>query len=176
MRTMVAATFFLSLLPCCAFGQDKAAISAAEAACGPRDVGFEVTTDESQHPTPTSENGKALIYVVHEDGGTTRVGADGKWLGALKGGGRTYFSVWIDPGKHHLCAISRIGAWSHLSLHELPAKAGETYYFVTHVVGGYISDEFALSQVDPDEGKYLVAKAKFSASHPKQSMNLGGAW
>lgn len=54
----------LSGLLCCAFSQDKAAVSAAEAACWPRDVGFKATGgDESQHPTPTRENGKALIYV-----------------------------------------------------------------------------------------------------------------
>ena len=54
-------------LSCCAFGQDKAAISAAEAACGPRDVRFEVSVDESHHPIPMPENGKAVIYVVSED-------------------------------------------------------------------------------------------------------------
>ena len=46
------------LLSCGAFGQDKAAVSAAEAACGPRDVGFNVTADKSQHPTPTPRAGK----------------------------------------------------------------------------------------------------------------------
>jgi len=60
----MAATILLSLLSCCAFGQDKAAVSVAEAACGRRDVRFDVTADKSQHPTPTPENGKALIYVV----------------------------------------------------------------------------------------------------------------
>lgn len=165
MRTMVAATYFLSLLPCCALGQDKAAISAAEAACGPREVQFEVTADESRHPMPTPENGKAVIYVVQGGGITTRVGADGKWLGALKG--RTYFAISIDPGQHHLCAIGQIGVWSNFSMQDLRAQAGGTYYFVAHQVGGAYSNEFALSQVNPDEGKYLVAKAKFSASHPK---------
>lgn len=46
MKTMVA-TIFLSFVCGCAFGQDKAAISAAEAACGPRDVEFDVTADKS---------------------------------------------------------------------------------------------------------------------------------
>ena len=85
MKTIVT-TLFLSFLSCCAFGQDKAAISAAEAACGPREVQFDITADKSQHPTPTPENGKALIYVVQENLGSTRVGADGKWLGGLHGG------------------------------------------------------------------------------------------
>ena len=101
MKTMVA-TIFLSLLSCCAFGQDKAAISAAEAACGPMDVQFDVTADKYQHPAPTPENGKALIYVVQQHPGSTRIGADGEWLGGLQRGG--YFSASIDPGVHHLCA------------------------------------------------------------------------
>jgi hypothetical protein len=49
----------------------------------------------------------------------------------------------------------------------LNAKAGETYYFFGHVVAGGGYNELTLSQVDPDEGKELVARAKFSESHPK---------
>jgi hypothetical protein len=160
MKTVVA----IVLLSCCALCQDKAAIAAAEAACGPRDVQFEVT-DESSHPTPAPENGKALIYVVHEAYGTTRVGLDGKWIGALKGL-RTYFSASIDPGEHHLCAILHQGVWSHVSLHVLKAEPGETYYFVAHVVGTFDTSWFYLRQVDSDEGKWLIAGAKFSASRP----------
>jgi len=66
--------------------QDKAAVSAAEAACGPGDADFSVTADESRHPAPIPDSGKALIYVVQVALGSTRVGADGKWLGALKRG------------------------------------------------------------------------------------------
>jgi len=108
---------------------------------------------------------KLLIYVVQEAPGSTRVGADGKWLGALKRG--TYFSASVDPGEHHLCARAHIGLWNHLSSHELKAKAGETYYFVAHVVGAVSYDQFAISQVDLDQGKYFVAQAKFSESRPK---------
>jgi hypothetical protein len=156
----IAATFLLACCSCCAFAQDKAALSAAEAACGPRAVGFRVAADKSQHPTPRPEDGKALIYVVQKDAATTRVAADGKWLGALRR--RTYLFASIDPGEDHLCAIGRIGIWSQVSLHELNAKAGETYYFVTD-----IADQFTLNQIDPDEGKHLVAWAHLSAFHPK---------
>jgi hypothetical protein len=164
MKTIAA----ILLLSCCALGQDKMAVAAAEAACGPRDMKFEVKADELQHPTPTPENGKALIYVVKEDRISSRFGLDGKWVGALKG--RTYFFVPIDPGEHHLCAIGQIGAATRVSLRELKAQTGMTYYFVPHIVGEAvytIDSEFDLSQVDPDEGKDLVAKAKFSTSHPK---------
>jgi hypothetical protein len=160
----IAAVLLLSCCSYCAFGQDKAAVAAAEAACGPRAVGFKVTADKSQHPTPRPEAGKALIYLVQKDDATTRVGTDGKWLGAMRR--RTYFSASIDPGERHLCAVGRIGIWSHVSLHELNAKAGETYYFVTEY-GELIPDQFTLHGVNPDEGKYLVAWAHLSAFHPK---------
>ena len=102
----IAATVLLSCCSCWALGQDKVAVAAAEAACGPQDSQFSVTSDESRHPTPTPESGKALIYVVGQVPRSTRVGADGKWLGALKRG--TYFSASVDPGEHHLCARTDI--------------------------------------------------------------------
>jgi len=43
---IIAATLFLS---CCAFGQDKTAVSAAEAGCGPQDVKFEVKSYNSHY-------------------------------------------------------------------------------------------------------------------------------
>jgi diadenosine tetraphosphatase ApaH/serine/threonine PP2A family protein phosphatase len=161
MKTIAA----IVLLSCCAFGQDKAAVSAAEAACGPQDAGFEVTPDDSHHPTFTPENSKALIYVVQRTTGVMKFGADGKWLGASKPG--TYFFASLEPGEHHLCVAGRLPLWKGLSLHALNAKAGETYYFFVHVVAGGGYDELTLSQVDPDEGKELVARAKFGDSHPK---------
>ena len=153
-----------------AFGQDKTGVSGAEAAaCGPMKVRFDVTADKSQHPTPTPESGKALIYVVQTGFvGRTRIGADGKWLAGLRRGG--YFSASIDPGEHHLCAVAHHGQWNlplgpadQVYLYELNAKAGETYYFVAHVG----RDGFALSQVNADEGKYVVGQANFNASRPK---------
>jgi len=161
---IIMGTFFLSLLPCCAFGQDKAAIAAAEAGCGPDDLEFSVTTDESQHPAPAPENGKALIYVV-QNAGTFKFGADGKWLGALKGG--TYFYTPVEPGEHHLCVKGRLSLYKYVALHGLNAKAGETHYFFIRLLssGGY--PELFFTEVDPDQGKELVARSKFSSSHPK---------
>ena len=51
MKTIAGIVF----LSCCALAQDKTAISAAEAGCGPQDQKFEVNSDESQHPAPTLE-------------------------------------------------------------------------------------------------------------------------
>jgi hypothetical protein len=164
MKTIVV-TFFLSLLSCCAFGQDKAAISSAEAGCGPDSTELSMTTDESRHPTPAPENGKALIYVVQRATGTFKFGADGKWLGALKGG--SYFYATVDPGEHHLCVKGRLPLWKGLSLHQLNAKQGETYYFFVHVLSGGGYNELTLTELDQDEGKELVARSKFSSSHAK---------
>src|SRR5271167_4040080 len=102
MRTIAA----ILLLSCCALAQDKRAIARAEVGCGPQDVKFEVKSDESQHPTPTPEDGKALIYVVADGQLTAIFGVDELWVGAVKGGrnGATYFFVPIDPGEHHVCA------------------------------------------------------------------------
>jgi len=103
MKTIAA----ILLLSCCALVQDKRAISRAEEGCGPQDVKCEVKTDESQHPAPTPEDGKALIYIVADGHLTTLFGVDGKWVGAVNGGitGGRYFFVQIDPGEHHVCAM-----------------------------------------------------------------------
>jgi hypothetical protein len=75
----IRAAIFLSLCcSSCTFAQDKAALSAAEAACGPRAVRIQGNRRQSQHPTPRPEGGKALIYVVQKDDASTRFAADGK--------------------------------------------------------------------------------------------------
>jgi len=92
MKTIAA----IVLLSCCTLSQDKRAISRAEVGCGPQDVKFEVKSDESQHPAPTPEDGKALIYFVADGHLTSIFGFDEKWVGAVNGG--RYFFVPIDPG------------------------------------------------------------------------------
>lgn len=72
--------------------------------------------------------------MVQRASGVVKFGADGKWLGALKGG--TYFSASVDPGEHHLCTIGQLRLWKGLHLHELTAKADETYYSFVHIVAG----------------------------------------
>jgi hypothetical protein len=67
MKTIAA----ILLLSCCAFGQDRAAVSATVAGCGPQDTRFDLKSDESQHPAPTPEDGKALIYFVADGRLTT---------------------------------------------------------------------------------------------------------
>jgi len=105
MKTIAA----ILLLSCCALSQDQRAISRAEVGCGPQDVKYEVKFDDSQHPTPTPEDGKALIYVVADGDLTSVFGVDEKWEGAVKGGRApstgAYFFVPTEPGEHHVCAM-----------------------------------------------------------------------
>ena len=164
----IAAAVLLSFCSCCAFAQDKRAISAAEAGCGPQDAKFEVKSEESQHPTPTPEDGKALIYVFADGHLTTLFGFDEKWAGAVNSG--TYFFVPIDPGEHHVCAmlqsvLPRKGP--RVYVHSLKAEPGGTYYFRTRLVGISTGFVLQLDQLDSDEGRWFVAWSKFSTSHPK---------
>ena len=119
----------------------------------PDNFELSVTTVESRHPTPPPENGKVMIYVIQRATGTFKFGADGKWLGALKGG--TYFHAPVDPGEHHLRVRGQLPLQKGLSLHQLNAKPGETYYFF----------ELTLTRLDPDQGKELVARSRFISSH-----------
>ena len=164
MKTIAA----IVLLSCCAFGQDKAAVSAMEAGCGPQDAKFEVKADESQHPAPTPEDGKALIYFVADGHLTSPFGVDGKWVGAVSGG--RYFFVAIDPGEHHICAMLQSFLplrGPKVSVHSLKAESGGTYYFRTRMVGISTGFVLQLDQLDSDEGRWFVAWSKFSTSHSR---------
>src|SRR5208282_465796 len=93
-----------------AFAQDSSAVSSAQAACGPKDVNFDVEDDNSPHTVGQPEAGKALVYVIQDIGSmscvggcvTTKVALDGAWIGANHH--NSYLSFAVDPGERHLCA------------------------------------------------------------------------
>lgn len=164
MKTIAA----ILLLSCCVLAQDKRAISRAEVGCGPQHLKYEVKTDESQHPAPTPEDGKALIYFVADGHLTSIFGFDEKWEGAVDDG--KYFFVSIEPGEHHICAMLQSFLplrGPKVSVHSLKAEPGGTYYFRTRMVGISTGFVLQLDQLDSDEGKWFVAWSKFSTSHPK---------
>jgi len=165
MKTVAA----MVLLSCCALAQDETAISRAEAGCGPRDAKFEIKT-ESQHPAPTPEPRKALIYFVADGHLTSILGVDAKWVGAVSDG--KYFFVPIAPGEHHVCAMLQSLSkgrerGQRVSVHSLKAEPGGTYYFRTRMVGINTGFVLELTQLDPDEGSWFIAWSSFSTSHPK---------
>jgi hypothetical protein len=167
----------LILFSIAAFAQEPAAVSTAEAACGPKGVNFDVKDDNSQHTVGHAETGKALVYVIQDIGGakciggcsTTKIALDGSWMGANRNS--SYFSFAVDPGEHHLCAnwqshierLSRILALAHFT-----AETGQTYYFRTRAFGNGNEILFDLASVDSDQGKFLVADYPMSVSHPKK--------
>src|SRR5437870_487716 len=69
--------------------QEKIQADAAlfRAGCGPAAARFDVKTDKMQHPFVQPEAGRAIVYVFEDDRTagafpTTRVGLDGRWMGA----------------------------------------------------------------------------------------------
>jgi hypothetical protein len=164
MRTSLA----LILLASSAIAQNKPAIAAPPAACGPANITFAVKQDQPQ-PVPEPEPGKALVYVMQDRGRvTTRVGLDGAWIGANQSS--SHFSFSVPPGEHHLCANwqSKLADYSSLySLANFSAEPGKVYYFRTWV---WISETTLFFDLDPlnsDEGRYLATSTLLAVSHPK---------
>ncbi len=181
------AAFVVLLFAACALAQDQNAITAAQSACGVRDIKFDAKQDSVQHPAPTPEVGKALIYVIEDlgqcagcgratvsltdvDNAVVKIGLDGDWVGATRG--NSYIMISATPGDHHMCLNwqsslqerSRAYAMASVSV-----EAGNTYYFRARLFPGHSGDySFDLDQVNLDEGKYLVASSPLSVSNPKK--------
>jgi hypothetical protein len=169
MKTL-AVTFLLSSCAICQTAM-------RDPACGPQDTAFTVTREKTQHPTPSPEGGKAMLYVI----GSSRFPGWGFWrtlavdrasVGAVNHN-RDYFLLPIDPGEHHLCAqfSTRTGPGlvpvfkiEQTKLYYLVATPGETYYLDLHVGSRF---GFDLQLLDPGKGCRLLASSTFSASHPK---------
>jgi hypothetical protein len=170
---LVTLLFFLTAA---AFAQDQTLTTAAEAACGPADVQFDVHPAQSQ-PLTQPEPGKSLVYVIEvfDRAGnqlsrpTLRIGLDGKWAGAVKGD--SYLALSVDPGEHHLCTNwqSRLKQFSSKAAFSgLNAEPGKVYYFRARIIeGGGPSFSLDFAVVDPDEGKYLVSSVAPSDSRAK---------
>jgi hypothetical protein len=164
------------LLAVSAFAQDQAAITAAQAACGPKISNSPPNKIATQHPTPQADPGKALVYVVQNLGemqcsgcALTKVGLDGAWVGATQGSSYVYFPA--EPGERHICVNwqSRLEWRSRsLALANFTAEAGHVYYFRIRLSISRSIYSFDLDPVNSDEGKLLVASSAYSVSHSKK--------
>jgi hypothetical protein len=182
---------FFALLSFPVFAQDKNAAPAGSPGCGDDAAKFEVRTDLGQHPA-LPEASKALVCFVEDDSDfrsspkpTTRIGLDGKWVGATHGNSYLYF--FVDPGIHHLCASwqssgphqfagvligSKTGQDSKASATSFTAKAGAVYYF--EVKNIYLRSEsstrvdLSLTSLESDEGQLLANKYALSSSQQKK--------
>lgn len=157
------------------FAQNKP--SPVPAACGDLRVSMAVDLDNGHRPVAQPEAGKALIYFIQDTGTqsmaaypTTKIGIDGKWVGANKKG--SFFFVSVTPGEHHLCAAaqSRI-IEAGIELAHLNAEAGKVYYYRTRFVNPLTNDRgeyLFLMPVDGDEGQYLEELYPHATAHARK--------
>jgi hypothetical protein len=144
----------------------------AAAGCGPTEVHFDVKADKKQHPAPQPEADKALVYVFeNDDAATTRVGLDGKWMGANRG--QSYFFFSVDPGEHRLCTdwqssfekLSRLGSAASFT-----TEIGKTYYFRIEIrAPEHQSFTMKLEPLDSAEGQFLISSNALSTSHVQET-------
>jgi Protein of unknown function (DUF2846) len=154
--------------------QERAQVNAllAAAGCGPMETHFDVKTNKHLHPSAQPQPGKALVYIFEEDltsgaSPTTRVGLDGKWMGANQK--RSYFFFPVDPGQHRLCTnwqatddFARLGGALNFT-----AEAGKTYYFLATIK--LVKDfSISLKAVNSAEGPFLISGDAFSTSQVKK--------
>ncbi len=126
----------------------------AHLACGDPRVKFDVQRAPG-HPLPAPTKDTAVVYILEPEstpfnlsGFTKRIGLDGTWIGAVAMG--AYFAFQVPAGVHRLCTRGQswaFGTVNLVSLTQLDAKAGNSYYF---------SSTFA--QFDPDEAHLQLAR------------------
>ncbi len=165
--------FVLLFFAVSTFAQSPAAI--ATAACGPRNVGFDVKTHGSQHTLTPPDPGKARVYFLQETGThvifgvypITNIGIDGEWVGAYKN--NAYFSVSVEPGEHHVCAnLQSLNTGHQVELAHFTAEAGKIYYYRTRLFLARGLVYFELNPLDSDQANYLIASFPLSVSQPKK--------
>jgi hypothetical protein len=144
------------------------AAMAAMAACGPKDDKAKVNPDTGRDPSAQPEAGKALVYMIEDEGGssplagagiTLRVGMDGSWVGAVNHR-YPFLSFSVTPGTRHLCVNwqssielpSRMTALAHTDV-----QADKVYYFRVRPWGTQYQMFLDLDPIDSDMGKLLLA-------------------
>ena len=175
----VFATFLLSSALCCAFalGQDAAFISATTA-CGPKGDKMKVSAESAKDLPSQPEPGKALVYVIEDDGvvnriigggGAWRIGLDGAWVGGINRRS-PYTSFSVTPGEHHLCtkrqssleSLSKTAGVAHLD-----AESDKTYYFRVREWESQTVLFVDFTPVDSDQAKLLIALQPATARDKK---------
>ena len=164
----VLATLLSSVVLCSmpAFSQD-AAITAAMSTCGPKDDRLKVSSENARSLLSQPEPGKALVYVIEDDGVinnivgggiTWRIGVDGAWVAGLNRHS-PFTSFSLPPGEHHLCVNwqSSVELAKATNLAHLDAEVAKTYYFRIRKWDTQSAVYVDLSPVDSDQGKLLVA-------------------
>lgn len=147
------------------------------AACASKNDNYDVKLDETRHTLLPPEPGKARVYFIQDLGFanclgvclTTKVGLDGKWVGANRHS--SYFSVSVEAGEHHLCVNPQshfAAATRYVALAHFNAEAGRVYYFRTRMLGDQDYRALDFVSVDSDQGEYLITTYPLSVSRLKK--------
>jgi hypothetical protein len=179
-KTAVIA-FAFALFSLASFAQATDSDAVAAPGCGDPSAKFDVRTESGRHAVQ-SEPGKAAVYLIEDDTDfnsipkpTTRIGVDGKWIGATHGNSYLYF--FVDPGVHHLCASWQgtvvVGKGHQTEAAHFNADAGEAYYFEVKSLFFWPDHQpshtdVSLIALDSDEGQLLVNRYSLSTSRPKK--------
>jgi len=155
-------------------------------ACGNDKVKFDITLQKNSPAPAAPDPGKGQIIFVEASkkppaigcmgqcGNVARYGVDGVWVGATKD--NSYFTLSLDPGEHHLCAV--LG--KEVDAEALTVEAGKVYYFeVNYNAEGtqygtpdkpnyQIKKNVAFSLLKEDEGKYRVKASDLSTAVQKK--------
>jgi hypothetical protein len=95
----------------------------------------------------------------------TRVGIDGRWVGANQG--NSYFAIAVAPGEHHICTdwqSTDPDLKSKTGLGEIKAEAGQVYFYRVRITR--IGFGLELVPVDRQEGSFRLRSASLSIATP----------
>ena len=153
--------------------------AALPAACGDERATLRVELQKDTHaltdhllPDPTP--GKAeLVFIEDADfrqscflcSIATRVGIDGRWVGANQG--NSYFAIAVAPGEHHLCTdwqSTDRDLKGEIGLGEIKAEAGQIYFYRVRITR--IGYGLELVPVDMQEGSFRLRSATLSIATP----------
>ena len=144
-------------------------------ACGDLNASMVVELDGSPQGPVAPQPDKALVYFIQDIGQisdlgypTTRIGMDGKWIGANKK--NSYFSFLVAPGEHHLCVAVQSSFVHHqIELSHFTAEAGKVYYFRSRISWGKENAVYLrVEPVDSDQAEYLIETFPLAKSHPRK--------
>ena len=172
-------TFFVLLFAATGLAQDGSPAARADTSCGIASTEFDVKVENSQTAPQPAAN-KAIVYIVQDAGhGITRflvsqISIDGTKVGAVRGNSYAFFE--LSPGEHHLCVTpqGKTGSRDETTLANFTAEAGKSYYFLRRHYSTRDDYFIEMTPLNTDEGRFMVAESRYSASHPKAGVSQAG--
>jgi hypothetical protein len=148
----------------------------APAACGDLRVEMAVDLDSKPEVRVVPQPDKALVYFIQETGQiteigypTTRIGLNGKWVGANKK--NSYFSFFVAPGEQHLCVATQSSFIidDRIELSHFNAEPGKVYYFRSRInMGNESAVYLTVNPIDSDQGEYLTGLFPLAKSQARK--------